>query len=258
MVETSPSTNRTAFSSAETSFPSNVEAIKSPAAAASNISKTTPKVQPIEVKAIQNDTVSPENKVEIKAPQQITPTRATFKSSFLTPHVIRNSYPLAFASILEIDALKGGSTPDKVLIVPDAISVHCDLNYEDATEEGKFDECLTSINQKLNSEVSDAADMQEKSTVQTDFINGYVEYVTASFLEAFAIYNESLTFKNNMVDPVTTSNMETVDSAWAYAKEMNRIIGTRYNTLRRLWARQLGIKSYNSYIYADLSQEDEK
>lgn len=205
--------------------------------------------------AIDGDLLGTGNNAQEATP---TPTRSTFQSSFLTPHRIKTSYPLAFASILEIDALKGGSTPDKVLIVPDSISVYCDLNYEEAAEEGKFDECLTEINQKLNSEVSDGADMQEKSTVRTDFMNGYIEYVTASFLEAFAIYNESLTFKNNMVDPVTTSNMETVDSAWAYAKEMNRIIGTRYNSLRRLWARQLGIQSYNSYIYADLPQEEEE
>ncbi len=205
--------------------------------------------------AVDDDLLGTGNNAQEATP---SPTRTGFQSSFLTPQSIKTSYPLAFASILKIDAFKGGTTPDKVLIVPDSISAYCNLNYENATEEGEFDKCLTQINQKLNTEVADEVDRQEKSTLQTDLMNSYVEYVTASFLEAFAIYNESLTFKNNMVDPVTTSNMETVDAVWSYTKEMNRIIGTRYNALRRLWARQLGVKSYNSYLYADLSPENEK
>ena len=187
-----------------------------------------------------------------------SPTRSSFQTSLLEPVNIKNSYALAFASLSLGDSiLKGGSTPDKVLIVPDSISLYCDINYEDAAEEGEFNDCLTKISQKINSEVEDGADKQEKDTVRQDFMNGYVEYVTAAYLEAFNIYNDSLTFKNNMVDPITTSNMETVDVAWSYAKEMNRIIGTRYNALRRLWSRQLGVKAYSAYLYAEIPSEED-
>ena len=78
-----------------------------------------------------------------------------------------------------------------------------------------------------------------------------------AYLKAFNIYNDSMTFKNNMIDPILTSNISTVDDAWSYTKEMTRILGTRYNALNNIWADALSIKAFKAYVTEAIKETDE-
>ena len=176
------------------------------------------------------------------------PTRTTFKTSYGYGK-IHQSYPLAFASAsLGAGDVKGGTTENNVFIVPESIGLYCDLDYDKVSEdEEAFDNCLKKVNAIAYSEETEENSKTDIENAQKDIDNGLVEYIAAAYFEAMEIYNESTTFKNNVVDPVETTEISTIDSAWGIAKEANRILGTRYNTLNRLWSRNLGIMIYNTY-----------
>ena len=81
-----------------------------------------------------------------------------------------------------------------------------------------------------------------------DIHNGYVEYLTATYFEALEIYNDSLTFKNNELDPVSTTSTSDIDGSWRVAKEMHILLGSRFNKLHKLWSRNLSMKMYSRYV----------
>ncbi|MBE6444309.1 MAG: hypothetical protein E7020_06580 [Alphaproteobacteria bacterium] len=179
------------------------------------------------------------------------PTRKTFQTSF-NQSTIHNSYPLAFASAMSVDTV-GNETMDGTLIVPMSIYLLCDgLNYEKASEEGKYADCLQkaiNIGQRDNKE--DAGGKKESQDVNRDIQNASVDYTVASYFDAMNIYNESLTFKNNKLDPVLNSQTADVDGSWRIAKEMHMVLGTRLNILRKLWTRELGVVAFSAFIARD-------
>ncbi len=179
------------------------------------------------------------------------PTRKTFQTSF-NQSTIHNSYPLAFASAMSVDTV-GNETMDGTLIVPMSIYLFCGgLNYEKASEEGKYAGCLQkaiNIGQRDNKE--DAGGKKESQDVNRDIQNASVDYTVASYFDAMNIYNESLTFKNNKLDPVLNSQTADVDGSWRIAKEMHMVLGTRLNILRKLWARELGVVAFSAFIARD-------
>lgn len=179
------------------------------------------------------------------------PTRKTFQTSF-NQSTIHNSYPLAFASSMSVDTV-GNETMDGTLIVPMSIYLFCGgLNYEKASEEGKYAGCLQkaiNIGQRDNKE--DAGGKKESQDVSRDIQNASVDYTVASYFDAMNIYNESLTFKNNKLDPVLNSQTADIDGSWRIAKEMHMVLGTRLNILRKLWARELGVVAFSAFIARD-------
>ena len=160
---------------------------------------------------------------------------------------VQNTYQLHFASLGE--GTKTGVTPEGVLIVPESISLRCDsLNYEDATKDKKMDSCLKKMNDIITSEVSEELRKADIDSASKDIYNGYIEYLTATYFEALEIYNDSLTFKNNELDPITTTSTSDIDGSWRVAKEMHIVLGSRFNKLHKLWARNLSMKMYSKYV----------
>lgn len=176
-------------------------------------------------------------------PKTSRPTRAIFKSSS-GYGTIHTTYELGFASLTS--SMKSGTTEDNMLIVPESLGLYCNLDYASAAEKGAMDACLKKIN-AIRYSTQDEATATEISNARKDIQNGYVEYLAAAYFEAMDIYNESLTFKNKVVDPVITSETPDVRAAWIYAKEMNQIVGTRINVLNKLWSRSLGVKAFGAY-----------
>ena len=206
--------------------------------------------------SINKTTTQPLQELKTKSSAQ-QPARKAFKSS-LGYGAIHQTFPLAFASLsLNISGSKGGITENGVLVVPEGMSLYCDLDYESAAdEEENMDACLKKINAIAKSKITEDINKQDITNADRDIKNGFVEYIAAAYLEAMEVYNDSMTFKNNMVDPILTSNIGTVDDAWSYAKEVNRILGTRYNALNKLWARSLGVEAYKIYVTEELKSED--
>ena len=217
-----------------------------------NVSSTTSTVLP----TASTKTLLPSAQVNT-APEAQQPTRTTFKTSS-GYGMIRSVYPLAFAKLsLDISGPKGGITENDVLIVPDSVSMFCDLDYEEASEEGAYDKCLRQINDITLSKVTEEVTKEDIDNARRDISNGQVEYMAAAYFEALDIYNESMTFKNNVVDPIVTADINDVQTAWIYVKEMNQALGTRINNLNRLWARNLGIETYFLYTQEGLKTPEE-
>ena len=181
------------------------------------------------------------------APAVQRPTRATFKTSsgYGFAH---QTFPLAFASLsLDIGESQGGVTANNVLVVPESISLECNLNFEDAAEDGQMDACLRSINTKALSRVSEDVSKVEIEDAEKALTNGLAEYMAAAYFEAMNIYNESITFKNNVIDPAITAEVSDVQTAWKYALDVSTSMGTRINDLSRLWSRSLATEAYRLY-----------
>ena len=181
------------------------------------------------------------------APAVQRPTRATFKTSsgYGFAH---QTFPLAFASLsLDIGESQGGVTANNVLVVPESISLECNLNFEDAAEDGQMDACLRSINTKALSRVSEDVSKVEIEDAEKALTNGLAEYMAAAYFEAMNIYNESITFKNNVIDPAITAEVPDVQTAWKYALDVSTSMGTRINDLSRLWSRSLATEAYRMY-----------
>ena len=192
------------------------------------------------------EAVSPATTLEA-APAVRRPTRATFKTSS-GYGFIRQTYPLAFASLsLDIGESQGGVTANNVLVVPESISLECNLNFEDAAEDGQMDACLRSINTKALSRVSEDVSKVEIEDAEKALTNGLAEYMAAAYFEAMNIYNESITFKNNVIDPAITAEVPDVQTAWKYALDVSTSMGTRINDLSRLWSRSLATEAYRMY-----------
>lgn len=194
----------------------------------------------------ETNTIKEDNKVNNKN----IPTRKSFKTSI----IMRSSETLAFADI----SMDGGTTPDDILIVPEEITLsdQCEgISYKTAAE-GAMDTCLKKINGTRSSKVADENDEgNTENTASKESIddatqmmqNGLAEYASAGFFEALNIYNESFNFKNDQVDPVVNRSIGSVDEAWVNVKEMQKIVGTRFNNLRKLWARSLGTQVFEVY-----------
>ena len=168
---------------------------------------------------------------------------------------IHNKHQLGFANI--DSGSKTGQTAEGILIVPESISLNCDVNYEQAIEPGKMDECLKKINTIANSEVTEEIPKGVIDEAAKDIYNGYVEYLTASYFEALSDYNDTLLFKSNQLDPIATTTTSDVDSAWRVAKEMHLVLGERINNLRKLWARNLSMKMYKKYVTSRFANKQE-
>ncbi len=194
----------------------------------------------------ETNTIKEDDKVNNKN----IPTRKSFKTSI----IMRSSETLAFADI----SMDGGTTPDDILIVPEEITLsdQCEgISYKTAAE-GSMDTCLKKINGTRSSKVADENDEGDtENTASKESIddatqmmqNGLAEYASAGFFEALNIYNESFNFKNDQVDPVVNRSIGSVDEAWVNVKEMQKIVGTRFNNLRKLWARSLGTQVFEVY-----------
>ena len=187
-----------------------------------------------------------------KSIESVKPQRTQFKSSFGYGK-LQKIIPLSFASTT------GGSnrTAEGVMVLPKHVAFLCKIDAETAAEKGKMDECLKKLNAVSTSEVTEETSKAKIEEYTKDIHNGYVEYLAATFLEAMEIYNESLTFKNNVLDPFLTTPTNDVDNAWGVAKSMHEVLGGRINKLHHLWARVLGMKMYALYMTEQFVEEDE-
>ena len=216
-------------------------------AAASGTTKSIRKTAP----AVSNQPV----RRSVPAVQK--PTRASFKTSS-GYGFIHKRYPLAFASLsLDIGGNEGGETEDGILVVPDSLSLRCDINFEDAAKEGVYDACIRQTNNIIFSEITDEVSSKDNQDARRDLDNARVEYMAAAYFEALSVYNESMTFKNNVVDPILNSEVADVQNAWVYTKEINQALGTRINNLNRLWARALNLKTFSLYVMDGLQTPED-
>jgi hypothetical protein len=199
-----------------------------------------------------------QNSSEINIPEDVVPVkiqRQQFKSSFGYGK-LQNITPLSFASLSITN--KSNKTPENLMILPKFISMYCELDYEEASTDENMDKCLKKINTIATSSVSEDVSKTQIDEAAKDFHNGYVEYLAATYFEAFEIYNDSLTFKNNELDLFTTTPANDIDASWVLAKEMHAILGERINKLRQLWARTLGMKMYSTYMDERFVEKKEK
>ena len=182
------------------------------------------------------------------------PSRAAFKTSFGYGHA-HVSYPLAFASAL---GAAGGETADGVFIFSKSVGLYCDkMTYEQAAEKGVYDNCLKDINTVRGSEITEEVTKKQIDTATNDAYNGYAETLAAGYFEAMEIYNETLTFKNDSIIPVTTSEVSTIEAAWPHVTEIDRILGDPINALSKLYARDLLINNLNLYVNESFEHKQE-
>ena len=229
-----------------------VSQAKAVGAAAKAVSAQTAPLKAVSGQNIKQDANTAVEAVSPTAPLKAAPavqrpTRATFKTSsgYGFAH---QTFPLAFASLsLDIGESQGGVTANNVLVVPESISLECNLNFEDAAEDGQMDACLRSINTKALSRVSEDVSKVEIEDAEKALTNGLAEYMAAAYFEAMNIYNESITFKNNVIDPAITAEVSDVQTAWKYALDVSTSMGTRINDLSRLWSRSLATEAYRLY-----------
>jgi len=173
--------------------------------------------------------------------KELTPSRKAFTLSFS----YNTSAKLAFASLSS--SVKTGTTEENILIVPETLSLRCELNYEQAMEKDLYDECLREVNNSIYSEQDDINTKDAIYEAETTMQNGYLEMLAAGFFESMNIYNESLNFKNDIADHITTSSSEDIDTSWRIAKEAHQILGDRLNILNQIWGRSLAVDSYGQY-----------
>ena len=192
---------------------------------------------------------------QIEKEKNTRPVRASFKTSSGYGQ-IKTSTPLAFAQM----SLKGGTAMGNIMIVPRDIFARCKLDYEQAAEKGKYDECLKKINDIRMSEVSKKVtkDMIDKAT--EDLYNGYAEMLASGFLEAFEVYNDSVDFYHKQIHPnqeVNAQRIADVSEGWALSKDMNGLLDGRLNELNKLWGRQLLTKGVESYIFSGIKTSED-
>ena len=180
------------------------------------------------------------------------PKRAKFKSSFGYGK-IQNKHQLLFASVE--GGAETGETSDGMLIVPESISMYCNLNYKTAIEDKNMEDCLRNINTISTSEVIEDNSREKIDDVTKDFLNGYIELLASSYFEALETYNDGLTFKNNKLDPVITTLTSDVDGSWRIVKEMHLVLGERVNNLRKLWSRATSVKMYEKFRNEKFTKE---
>ena len=184
----------------------------------------------------------------------IQPTRSSFETSLGYGHVHRSS-TLAFAGGVGI---KTGETPEGVVIVPKAISVRCELNYEDAAKDTKYAECLQSINDKAYSQ-DEKVSAEERTDALKDLANSYLEMLASQYFEGLNIYNESFHFKNNEVDPIVNSEITNVRDAWQYARDIDHVVGSRIDLFNKINSRALAVKGVGLYYQLGIETlKDEK
>ena len=183
---------------------------------------------------------------QIEKEKSARPARASFKTSSGYGQ-IKTSTPLAFAQI----SLKGGTAMGNIMIVPRDIFARCKLDYEQAAEKGKYDECLKKINDIRMSEVSEEVTKDMIDDATEDLYNGYAEMLASGFLEAFEVYNDSVDFYHKQIHPnqeVNAQRIADVSEGWALSKDMNNLLDGRLNALNKLRGRQLLTKGFESYI----------
>ncbi len=193
-------------------------------------------------------------KIKDMESKPLTTKRKQFKSSFGYGK-IQNKHQLLFASAKE--GIKTGDTPEGVMILPESISMYCNLNYETAIEDKNMENCLRNINTISTSEVTEEISKQQIDDTTKDFLNGYAELLATTYFEALEMYNDSLTFKNNMIDPVITTTRNDIDASWAIAKEMHLVLGNRINNLRKLWSRVTNLKMYEQFRNEKFTKENQ-
>ncbi len=173
---------------------------------------------------------------------------------------LHNSEPLGFASVLDTDDMDSNSTEDDVLIVPESLSASglekCTLGYKKAIKPEKMNDCLREAN-RIKFKMVDH-DQKESEDMARDIENGLLEYYASSFFEAFNIYNDTLTYKTNIYDPVVNQDIATVQDAWKYTKEMSQQLGERINQLAALWSRESSIELYKVYFNNGLGAYDDE
>lgn len=185
---------------------------------------------------------------QIEKEKSARPARASFKTSSGYGQ-IKTSTPLAFAQMGM--SLKGGTAMGNIMIVPRDIFGRCRLDYEQAAEKGKYDECLKKINDVRMSEVSEEVTKGMIDDATEDLYNGYAEMLASGFLEAFEVYNDSVDFYYKQIHPnqeVNAQRIADVSEGWALSKDMNSLLDGRLNELNKLWGRQLLTKGFESYI----------
>lgn len=176
------------------------------------------------------------------------------------------SIPLAFADVWgdedddDDDGMRTGETKDGVLIVPESIAMSgvekCDLDYKQAMEPQKMNDCLRAAN-ALKYKL-EGRDQQESEDMARNLENGLLEYYASSFFEAFNVYNETLTFKTNVYDPIVNQDINTIQEAWQYTKEMSQKLGDQINLLAKLWSRESASEIYKVYWDEGLGAYDEE
>ena len=186
-----------------------------------------------------------------------TPSRKSFSTGFGYGQ-LRQTTPLAFAFAGR--GSKSGTTEENVLIVPDHLSFLevCGIDYEQALEKGALDRCLKNTVAKSKDLAEDEKSVYDKTEAATALQNGLLEYMAALYFEAMNIYNETLDYKNNAIDPIITSPTDSVDTSWRLAKEMHMELGKQFNNLNRLWGRNLAIRTYGIYASERFTTDAEK
>lgn len=192
------------------------------------------------------------NKVKTKPVQ---PTRATFKTSYGYGS-ISQSYPLAFAQLSGIT--KTGDTPEGITIVPVELSVVCGLDYENAPKDTKLAECYKKINGLIHHPVDEEYTQEKIANYRENLSNAVMEMLASQFFEALEIYNESIYFKNKVLDPVLNATTETsTQNLWPKIVDLNQIMGSRLNKLSKLNARALALKGLETYQLSAIKSDEE-
>ena len=188
------------------------------------------------------------------------PSRAAFTTSYGYGS-LHNSMKLAFADVVT------GETEDGVPIINDdmgdnqSLAEACKLDYKTAGEEGRLTGCLAGLNEiaiASNTEDEEIAkkmkeygveNSEEASTLLWD---DYASDLAVRFIEALNIYNESLGFKNKVVE-LTSKQIKENTNAIRMVKQMQQLLNERLNDLRKLQARQLATKMKEVYIEHSLT-----
>ncbi len=200
------------------------------------------------------------------------PRRATFKTSQGHGN-IRTLIPLAFASAELTEDFSGGEAMDNLLIIPAKIGMFCGVDISNAAEQvGAMDTCLKKVNDLRYSKIGEqektintfSGPKDEISTADRDqalqeMFDGYAELMASAYLEALSTYNDSLTYKENSLDPILNQVYSNkTGESWPSLLSMNIELSDRVNVLNKLWARLLQINTYQAYMYSGIRTSDEE
>ena len=130
------------------------------------------------------------------------------------------------------------------MIVPDSISLACNIGYEDAIKDKNMDKCLGDLFAKA---FDSSLSTNERNSALKNFNNGYVEFLATTYFEALNMYNETMAFKNDEISPVITTQSTDIDASWRLAKEMHIVLAKSVNRLHKLWSRVLAMKMLAQY-----------
>ncbi len=210
------------------------------------VSKVVPAAEKISTneKTIKKDsggkTISSEQKQSL---QKKSSAKTSFGYGF-----VGESYTFGFAKA----EIKTNQTENNMLVLPSQMSMLCDLGYEESIKNGAFKKCIMEHKKQLSSqgedgEVNEDFTLAKRDVAERNILNGKAEYYAAGFLEAMKIQNESVYFKKNKIDHISSTFNDDIDNEWQKNREAYYELNRQFAVMQSMQARRVVNKIFENY-----------